>query len=117
MNKIKGDYSYKLTWIERDPDWVVPDEWEGQWFYEFFYKNKKIGEAAFVDSESSSYIMPCDFCDLAIEIDPKHQRKGLASFAIKNIQKQTGKILVYNDSYDHSESGLSLFRKNKIYSI
>lgn len=115
LKKIKGKHSYKISWIPKDSDWDSSFEsWDGQWFYEIYFEKRKIGEAAFIDSESSSVIMPCDFWDTAIEIDTDHQRKGLGSFILKDIQNRTKKTLIYNLDRDHSIPGLKLLGRMNI---
>ena len=93
--KINKNYSAKLSWIPTSTDWVEEaQEWDGQWFYEIYHKGKKIGEAAFLEREDSSIIVPCDFCDLAIEIQKPHQRKGIGSFLLQHIQDHPSSVLV-----------------------
>jgi len=119
MQKIKENYSYTIQWVKKDEDWAGGAEyWDGQWYYEIFYKNKKIGYAAFVVSDNEDYIMFCDFFDLGINIEEeKHKRKGLGSFIINDVQNRTGKKLYFDENKDNTKEGLNFLYKNNIDSI
>lgn len=112
LKNTRGTYFFTFTWIERDKSWVSESQgWDGQWYFQILdSKNNQVGEAAFVDAAGSAHISPCDFCDLAMEIDEAHRRRGIATSIIFEAEKLAGKPLKQR-SDESTEEGDALMKK------
>lgn len=117
MRKPLGKTEYEITvqWLERTENWgELTAGWDGQFYYEIYTADgEQIGEAAFCEADDKHYVIPCDFYDLAIKIDPDHRRNGIGSALIEDIQDRTDKTLKRRHA-DSTEAGDSLMDKHDI---